>query len=79
MARIIEDGLVACDDCMSAIEDGDYTGMNDNTARVVRAGYVALFKRGYATTGDDLGFMWRACDCCKRATGGNRHELSLLA
>ena len=79
MARIIENDLLACDDCTLAIASGDYSGMTDDRRRDVRAGYEQLFRRGYAAVTDDYGYARRACDCCGTEQAGNRTGFILLA
>ena len=79
MARIIEDGLLACDDCTLAIASGDYSGMTPERKRDVRAGYENLFRRGYAAMGGDYGYSRRPCDCCGTEQSGNRTEFILLS
>lgn len=79
MARIIEDGLLVCDDCAIAIANGDYSGMSTATVSAVRAGYERLFLRGYAVIGDELGFHSHRCDCCEQGAAGNRHKMTLLS
>ena len=71
MAQVIEDGLLACEDCAVAIANGDFTGMDDKTEARVKAGLEQLSTRGYAVTGEDCGFTWRGCDCCGASFGVN--------
>ena len=78
MTTIIEDGLLACEDCTLAIASGEFSGMDDATAAIVRAGAERLAARGHAAIGEEYGFTWRGCDCCQRAMGGDKHELMIL-
>jgi len=66
-----------CDDCTMAIANNDYNGMGNATETRVRLAVHALAHQGYPVIGEDQGFSWRACDCCK-AMAGNRHECSLI-
>ena len=75
MAQIIKDGLLVCDDCVQAIANDEYSGMNDAEEARVRAGLDTL--GGYGVIGDEYGFSHRACDCCG-ALAGNRHECAVL-
>lgn len=83
MAKVIEDGLSCCCDCIMAIENGDYSGMDLSREAEVRAGVLALKDRGYPTSDcaeDCEGrFSWQPCDCCKSPLGGNRHPVAILS
>jgi Holliday junction resolvase-like predicted endonuclease len=62
---------VACIDCVMAIANDDYTGMEDAREAEVRAG---LEQAGYLIVGDEVGFTWGRCDVCGSG-GGDKHEV----
>jgi len=86
MARVtvIADDLLACDDCVQAIANDDYSGLDyclspdEAEAREaqIRAGIAGL--GGYAVVGDEYGFTWSACDVCGSDKGGTRHTIAVL-
>jgi len=73
------DGEV-CDDCIIAIANDDYSGMDDERDAAVRAGLERInSKYGYLVAGDETTeFTWRSCDCCG-AGGGRRHRAVAMA
>lgn len=75
---ILEDGLLACEDCAIAIANDDYTGMDDTTETRIRLAVRQLSKRGFPVVGDEVGFTWRGCDCCHDGMGGTKYALVLL-
>ncbi len=69
----------ACDDCVQAIANDDYTGMSDETAAHVRSGidYVCGKAGACLVIGEERGFDWRSCTVCG-ALAGNRHQVGYL-
>ena len=65
-----------CDDCVQAIANDDYTGMDDAREQEVRAGLERIGE--YLIVGDEYGFSWRRCDVCD-GLAGNRHDIGYLA
>lgn len=64
-----------CGSCLIAAANDDYTGMDDNEERSVRAGLERL---GWVIAdGEELGFSWRRCECCD-ALPGERYRLLAL-
>ena len=84
MARIIADDLLVCGDCLQAIANDDYTGLDYHYSpeeakqreAEIRAGIESL--GGYAVVGEAAGFHWRGCDCCGSDLGGDKWECSVL-
>jgi hypothetical protein len=74
------DVLRVCSDCVVAIANDDFTGMDDTTERRVRAGIrcIALRTGGQLVAGGEaLGFSWRECECCG-ALAGERYSVAVL-
>lgn len=65
----------ACDDCVIAIANDDYTGMSDERAAEVSFAIASINE--YLIIGDDLGFCWQGCDVCG-GLAGNMHEVGYL-
>jgi hypothetical protein len=65
---------VACDDCVSAIANDDYTGMSDEQEASTRAGIARIGK--WLIVGEELGFVKRGCDVCRSRCHGNKHSVS---
>jgi hypothetical protein len=65
----------ACDDCIQAIANDDYTGMDDSREQAVRAGIERLGQ--HLVIGEECGFSWRSCAVC-RGLAGNRHTVGYL-
>lgn len=65
----------ACDDCVQAIANDDYSGMSDEVEAQVRAGLEHIGK--WLVIGEETGFDWRACAVCG-GLAGNRHEVGYL-
>lgn len=88
MAEIIDDNFMVCTDCLMAIANDDYTGldyhyndaeaeqrMNDIKAGIDNAG-------GHIALGDsenDAEFSISACDCCSSSLAGSRHHCVILS
>jgi hypothetical protein len=66
----------ACDDCVIAIANDDYTGMSDERAAEVRAGLKRIGE--FLTVGEDEGFRWYGCRVCGSSLAGNRHRVGYL-
>ena len=62
----------ACVDCVVAIANDDYTGMDNEREAEVRA---ALEKHEYAYGGEELGFSWAPCGVCGSRLGGDRTQV----
>ena len=65
----------ACDDCIIAIANDDYTGMNDEQERATKHGLRRIGK--WLVVGDETGFSMRECCVCG-GFAGNRHEVGYL-
>lgn len=82
MAHVIEDDLTACTDCLMAIANGDFSGMDDATEKRVRTALDEWGKRGTLVPSGDEDeeehFSWSACDICDSGLGGNRSKVALL-
>lgn len=67
----------ACPDCLIAIANDDYSGMDDDRAIAVRAGIEQWYDEGYRLVpGDtvDPSFMWAECDIC-HGLAGDRYDV----
>lgn len=76
----VVDVLRVCGDCIVAIANDDYTGMDDATERRVRAGIRCIELRTggqLVLGGEELGFSWRECECCG-ALAGDRYRALLM-
>ncbi len=65
----------ACDDCVIAIANDDYTGMDDETEARVRKGLERIGE--WLVVGDELGFEHSRCAVCGDLPG-NRHQVGYL-
>jgi len=70
MADIEEYGL-ACDDCIIAIANDDYTGMTDARADEVRAAISNV--GGWLIAGDETNTDFFSCDVCGSRGFGDAH------
>ena len=84
MAKIIADDLWLCPDCTIAAVNGDFTGMDDETAKRVREGLDKLCPEGGlvpdfdSETGEGvMEFSRLRCDSCDGAAGG-RNRFAIL-
>jgi hypothetical protein len=67
-----------CGDCLIAIANDDYTGMDDETEARVKDGIAAV--KGYWVAGnEEHGFSWQPCECCKSHLAGDRYEASIIS
>lgn len=68
----------ACDDCVIAIANDDYSGLLDFRAREIRAGIAAA--PGYLVVGDDRDeFSFSPCDVCGSRLGGARTDVGVMS
>lgn len=65
-----------CDDCVTAIVNDDYSGMDDEQEALTRAGIERIGH--YLVVGEELGFSHHDCTVCGSGLGGNRHEVGYL-
>jgi hypothetical protein len=65
----------ACDDCVIAIANDDYSGMDDKQELATRRGIERINE--HLIVGDEQGFSWRSCAVCK-GLAGNRHAVGFL-
>lgn len=78
MQQITFEGY-ACKDCMIAIANNDYSGMDSEVCRSVDKSIRYLEQKyGYPIIGDNLGFMHCGCDCCGSKLHGDKYELRTL-
>ena len=64
--------LKVCSDCLSAIANDDYSGLDDSREREVRA---AIARHHWLVAGtEEYGFSWTPCDVCQSSLGGDRHQ-----
>jgi hypothetical protein len=73
----IEYGL-ACDDCVVAIANDDYTGMDERQERATRAALKQLAHlQIHLVVGDEVGYQYHRCNVCG-GLPGNRHKVGYL-
>lgn len=73
---IIERTLSVCEDCFLSASGSNMEHLDGETSHID----AALNALGpHVHTGDDLGFSWRSCQCCRSTDGGERYELVILA
>ena len=70
----------ACQDCVQAIANDDYTGMSDKTEAHVRSSIAHVQDKAGAhlVIGHEQGFSWRPCAVCG-SLAGDRHAVGYLA
>ncbi|WP_454735408.1 hypothetical protein [Cupriavidus necator] len=61
-----------CGNCLIAVANDDYSGMDDDEERAVKAGLDSIGEA--VADGADLGFKWYECECCG-AKAGDRYRL----
>lgn len=62
--------IAVCSDCIMLIANGDLPPDTDEeTDALLIDGTV-----GVMYDGEELGFSWRPCECCKRKLGGDRFK-----
>lgn len=66
----------ACDDCVVAIANDDYSGMDDETEARVRAGLQRIGQ--WLIVGKETGFSHKSCVVCG-GLAGDRHDVGYLA
>ncbi len=64
-----------CDDCIQAIANDDYSGMDDEQENLTRAGIESIGQ--WLIVGDEVGFSWMRCDVCG-GLAGNRHKVGYI-
>lgn len=90
--KIIDDCFMICDDCLQAIINDDYTGIqysyeveedvNKRIAEIKKGIWNATEHGKYHLvynndhTGDTC-FMWKNCECCN-ALPGNRNRMAII-
>lgn len=89
--EIIEE-LWLCVDCTIVDCNGDYSGMSEERAREVNAGFARLSEQypkahvspnfdSNANEDEESGireFSWCGCDCCGSRLGGTFHRFAIL-
>lgn len=87
MAKILDDNFMVCSDCLQAIVNDDYTGLdysyNEKDAEERMAAIRSGIRDagGYIARGEsekDKAFSSRACDCCSTTLAGSRHHCIVL-
>jgi len=87
MVEILRE-LEVCQNCLIAIANADYSGMDEEEAFAVKDGICGLEREGKAVTdrtrnqlvagGEELGFSHSRCECCG-GLAGDRFTASLLS
>src|SRR4051812_23875003 len=65
----------ACSDCIQAIANDDYSGIDDATEALVRRGIERIGQ--HLIVGEEQGFSWMPCAVCG-GLAGDRHEVGYL-
>ena len=76
----ITDTLMACEDCLFYVANGDLPDGNPYFEDAIRAAIGV--PSGWLCVGDsdaDEEFSWAPCECCGSQLGGSRHQLVLLS
>ena len=87
MAKVIDDSFMVCSDCLQAIANNDYTGLDyyysekeaDKRMQDIQKGVENA--GGYICCGDsekDNKFSRMPCECCGEKLHGNRHHCVVL-
>ena len=79
MARIIDDDVWCCIDCLMLVANGDDSGMDDATAENCRESIASI--QGSLVCNDhddDIEFSRQPCDVCGSPLAGSRHHLAIL-
>ncbi len=75
---VLHDDLLACQDCVIAIANDDYSGMDDKQEAKTRKGIESWGVKGYLVVGEEVGFTHDGCDICDDNLAGDKHMVSLL-
>ena len=87
MAQVIDDDFMVCTDCLMAIANDDYSGLDYHYSAAEAGQRMADIKTGmdsaggYICCGDsdrDEEFSTRDCDCCGCYLAGSRHHCVVL-
>ena len=85
MAKIIQEGLLFCPDCLQAAVNDDYTGLDyhltpdeaEKRMKAIKKGRASL--PGYPVyNGIDEDFSIEPCSCCGLKLAGERYGFNLL-
>lgn len=72
----------ACIDCIIAISNDDYSGMDSDTATCVRAAIARLNREGYSINVDTFDsephFSDSDCDVCQSRLAGDRAPVTFI-
>ena len=83
--KVIADDLLICGDCIQAIANDDYSGLDyyygpeeaEKRMKAIQEGIANL--GGYPVVGEEYGFSWQGCDCCGSNLGGDKHYCCVLS
>ena len=87
MVNVIDDNFMVCTDCLMAIANDDYTGLdysyNQQEAfqRMTQIKYGIESTEGHICVGDydkDEEFSRQDCECCGTHLAGTRHHCVVL-
>jgi hypothetical protein len=73
--------ISVCQDCLIAITNGDFSGMDEGQAEATEKGMYRLTgsHRVYLIAGDtEHGFSVNKCDCCRSKMHGDRFEALVM-
>lgn len=84
--KIIDDNFMVCGECLQALVNDDYTGLDLYDEVIAEARMQCILAGiddldGVAVLGDpdkDLEFSSSSCECCGISSGGSRHQMVIL-
>ena len=81
--RVLDSDLWVCVDCVQAIANDDYSGLDYHYNAVeaeqrMRAIVRGLARGSWVIGTDHQEFATSACDCCECPLAGERYEASIL-
>lgn len=72
----------ACTDCVMIIANDDGSGMDDSTAKIIRAALAAYNRDGMSVNVDTIDnsprFSGRQCDVCQTRLAGDRLPVTFI-
>lgn len=86
MVKILDDSFMVCIDCIMAIVNDDYTGLDyhyseqESNQRMKAIQDGISNTEGQIVTGDELNdtFSHKPCDCCGSNLAGTRYHCRVL-
>lgn len=88
MVDIVDDDFMVCTDCLMAIANDDYSGLDYHYSEAEATERMAEIQAGMAAAGGNIccgeadrdeEFSSRDCDCCGSSLAGSRHHCVVLS